>query len=438
VYYASCRSDMNCPYRYQARFVSGSLSLFGAGMHDARPAVVRRHAAHPITYQQRAAVDALAGDARMRHLTPQDVHASVAAALGPLPGEAVRNRTKRQRRILVEFAKRKPTVESMEAWCVAREVQLDSPEISMPSDIHSLIVPRIGARPHQKVPVLSTAALLITFTSWAFVRHAVDLAGDGLENAFVGQSDFMFKTCWSGYSLGILGVQAYMKKAQKWHKHFVPLVFVLGLSEDFGHLAILLEVAHLLLRVECGRRQVPEPTRWFCQLHTDHTQASADMAAALPGTKLVYDLEHLYRNLRKSRDAPLARGRVSQIIRMCAFSAYLPTRAEFHMYWTLQFAAIREWPNGVPFVEYFRKTHFLTQRVRRAGHPSEDVLMARWFCGHASGLRAGHPSSQNLIEAFNNQVRLLIGAQGHHQTVMQLLTKFEGRFRIWSTTLGAA
>ena len=64
--------------------------------------------------------------------------------------------------------------------------------------------------PGAKMPVTEEQLVVVPYTAWKFVMHACEVLGPGnVRKGFVGQSDFMFKVCWQGYTLGALGIQVW-------------------------------------------------------------------------------------------------------------------------------------------------------------------------------------------------------------------------------------
>ena len=59
-------------------------------------------------------------------------------------------------------------------------------------------------------PVMGAKLVVVPHTAWKFVLHACQVLGPGnVRKGFVGQSDFMFKVCWQGYTLGAFGIQVW-------------------------------------------------------------------------------------------------------------------------------------------------------------------------------------------------------------------------------------
>ena len=77
----------------------------------------------------------------------------------------------------------------------------------------------------------------------------------------------------------------------------------------------------------------------------------------MPSTRLVNDLEHLFRNVRKRGGA--SKSRMGVLVAYLAFSAYLPSRPLFGAFWTSVLARMRdEW--GTPdLADYLVKDHGL-------------------------------------------------------------------------------
>ena len=433
VYYARCKSDANCPFRYRAVFKGNQIAVAGKGEHSAEPAIARSDAAIPVTQEAVAAVKAAVERVGAQRAVPEDIQESMEGTPAEfMPGKAVQNIVKRMRRKLYKWGgPRRYNLEVVEEFCLPREIQIDAPEVTLPKDTSSMIVVRLGQRPDQRLPVADGKNLVMAFTAWRFVEQTVTVAGEFLTQGLIGQADFLFKVVWHGYALGVLGCQVYHKVGGCWKKHFLPLLFILGLAEDTSHYGLLYEAAQLLLQLECLRQKLPCPQRWFRQMHTDHTAASiAAGEAVLPGTTLVHDLEHLFRNLRRHQceDARLPAQHVSLLVSNVAFSAFLPTASAFHLFWQTAFVQMgREW-KAATFVKYFRSTYF----KERGGR-----IWARWWSGRWSSLAAGFAASQNLIEAFNATLRRMVKKVGHHQGLVQLLERLESKFKVWTKTPGA-
>ena len=61
-----------------------------------------------------------------------------------------------------------------------------------------------------QLPVTDGTLVVVPYTAWRFILHACEVLGPThVKSGFVGQSDFMFKVCWQGYTLGALGIQVY-------------------------------------------------------------------------------------------------------------------------------------------------------------------------------------------------------------------------------------
>ena len=61
-----------------------------------------------------------------------------------------------------------------------------------------------------QLPVTDSTLVVVPYTAWRFVLHACEVLGPThVKTGFVGQSDFMFKVCWQGYTLGALGIQVW-------------------------------------------------------------------------------------------------------------------------------------------------------------------------------------------------------------------------------------
>ena len=64
--------------------------------------------------------------------------------------------------------------------------------------------------PSGTMPVTEGKLVVVPYTAWKFVLHACQVLGPGnVRKGFVGQSDFMFKVCWQGYTLGAFGIQVW-------------------------------------------------------------------------------------------------------------------------------------------------------------------------------------------------------------------------------------
>ena len=59
-----------------------------------------------------------------------------------------------------------------------------------------------------QLPVTDGTLVVVPCTAWRFVLHACEVLGPThVKTGFVAQSDFMFKVCWQGYTLGALGIK---------------------------------------------------------------------------------------------------------------------------------------------------------------------------------------------------------------------------------------
>ena len=107
---------------------------------------------------------------------------------------------------------------------------------------------------------------------------------------------------------------------------------------------------------------------------------------------------------------------------------YLPTRAIFHIFWSLTFKKmVDSWGDG-KFVDHLRAEYF--------GTTQNGGITATWFMGAESNVVAGYPSCQNLIESFNQRVRRITRKCGHHIRVVAWLEKLERRMRTWCQSSG--
>ena len=264
----------------------------------------------------------------------EDIHSDLHHVV---PGQAVQNIVKRRRRIWRGARTRgRASVEGIDDFCAARELEIKPGGREVPGDPRALTFLRLGSRPDHTLPVCTGERILLIFTVWAFVKHIITVCQSFLAHGLVGQADFVFKVCWHGYTVGILGVPVFWKQGKNWCKHFLPLLFVLGLKEDTDHYALLYEMALLVLETECLRRSIRPPQRWFSQMHSDfHDGARRAGMLVLPGTRLVNDLEHMFRALKdhQSRPSRLQTHDIAVVIAYCAFTAYLPNAAAFHLFW---------------------------------------------------------------------------------------------------------
>ena len=52
-----------------------------------------------------------------------------------------------------------------------------------------------------QLPVTDSTLVVVPYTAWKFVVHACQVLGpSNVRQGFVGQSDFMIKACWQGYT----------------------------------------------------------------------------------------------------------------------------------------------------------------------------------------------------------------------------------------------
>ena len=148
----------------------------------------------------------------------------------------------------------------------------------------------------------------------------------------------------------------------------------------------------------------------------------------MPGALLVNDLEHLFRNLRRhqSENTRLRNVKVGLVIRFVGFSAFLPNVAIFSTFWQYRFKDLERMGEGA-FVQYFQRVYF-----KKIGQ----YWSATWFCGLMGKVQSGHAASQNLVEAFNSQLRKVAKEQGHHRDATKLLKQLAARMLLWTCTRG--
>ena len=241
---------------------------------------------------------------------------------------------------------------------------------------------------------------MVPLTAWKLVMHACQVLGPtDVRQGFVGQSDFIFKVCWQGYALGALGIQVWRLVEGRWRKQFIPIVMLLAPTEDMRQYTIMYHIGSLLLQRAIMRLGWERPERMFYQIHADFAASAAEAAAnVLPGTVLVNDLEHMFRNLRRhqSEDARLRNLEIGLIMRFVGFSAFLPNLAIFSLFWQNQFEFLEKQGEDA-FVKYLQRTYFKKE--------VSDAWEATWFCGLWGRTRAGFAASQNGVEAFNSQLR---------------------------------
>ena len=73
--------------------------------------------------------------------------------------------------------------------------------------------------PSGTMPVTEGKLVVVPYTAWKFVLHACQVLGPGnVRKGFVGQSDFMFKVCWQGYTLGAFGIQVWRWKDSRFSR----------------------------------------------------------------------------------------------------------------------------------------------------------------------------------------------------------------------------
>ena len=301
-YYAKCKSDKDCKYKFQGIVKDGRVVVLGKGEHAEEPAVVRQDAANPLTKPALAAIHEKVKELGAEKTTPEEVFDKLeGTAAQDAPGEAVRNilkRTRRKARKFLGYKHRFASVEGLDSFCEQREVQLDSENPTIP-DPSSLTVYRLGSRPHHRLPCISANEVVVLFGLWAWVLRAVALLQDN-PGGLIGQADFVFKVVWNGLALGVLGCQLYHKVHGRWKKTFLPLVMVLGVTEDTSHYGLMYEVATLLVHIGCATMETGYPKQLFRQIHSDFADAAVRAAKLwFTGSVVVQDLEHLFRNLRK-------------------------------------------------------------------------------------------------------------------------------------------
>lgn len=445
VFFAACRSHAACQYRFMAECnESGAMEVFGKGEHAQEPALVRADAAVPLRRHEQEAVLKHIGAAGAQRAQPQVIIDNLLDENLHPPGLAVANLVKRARRRLRERAlqhRSLASVEGLAAFCAQHEVNVMEEPIAWREDPTDFAVPRIIGQ----VPVITPSMVLITFTNHRFLQHLVDIGRDQLAEGLVGQSDFKHKVVWEGYTLGVFGAQVWRKQGAKaahtqkgcrWRKHFVPILFFLTHAENTTYYNILYQTALLLLRAELRQRGIAAPAKIFAQVHSDYAESAKNaLATSMPGTLLVNDLEHLFRNLRKHQgmDNRLQHRSINIVIGYIAFSAYLPTGCLFHLFWQYMFTHMSADWGDAPFVAYLRKQYFTRCVVPSSGFR---FFSATWWCGHSSRVRPGHPSSQNVIESFNAMLRRWAGKAGHHINAGEFLVRIARQLKLWCMTPG--
>jgi len=242
----------------------------------------------------------------------------------------------------------------------------------------------------------------------------------------VGQVDFIFDIVWNGYTLGLVGVQLWRWVNHAWKPYMCPLVWVMALEEEHRAISLALEACSLLLLREGARREVLMAMPLFVQMHADFKESAKKAVKHYPGTRLVNDLEHMFRALGKHgglRARPL-----SVVKTYLGFSALLPTGLLFHCYWKVMREHMRVhwkeqgWATYL-FQEYFRET-------------PNGQIQATWWMGLTSPIRKGHPASQNIIESCVSRLRRSIQAAQRLHEVKESLNKLETTFERYCCTPG--
>ena len=114
------------------------------------------------------------------------------------------------------------------------------------------------------------------------------------------------------------------------------------------------------------------------------------------------------------------------IQRFVGFSAFLPNLAIFSTFWKYRFADLERMGDG-EFVTYFKRVYF-----QKKGND----WSATWFCGLMGKVQSGHAASQNLVEAFNSQLRKVAKEEGHHRDATRLMRQLAQRTLVWTCTRG--
>ena len=399
VFYAGCKTHEKCDFRYRCEFQPKNMSMriFGKNEHSALPAMCRKDAEVPLTKQQRSAILSETHRRGADCVQPFDVHQSLED--DPPPGRAVQNLVQRARVLLrIQRGEHSVTVDGLEDWCVARAMDIYSPPHVWPGESSDLTVLFAGSGATRRFPILS-GDMFLPLAARRFVEHIFDVAGEGSARGLVGQSDFMFKIVWQGYALGIVGVQLFRRLGRRWTKYFCPVVCLLTRVENTTANAVLFEIALSLLREEANRRNVALPSAVFAQLHADFADSSRRaVRGVLLGTRLVNDLEHLFRNLRKNQSGPsrLHARPIHVVVAYIGFTAHLPTGLLFHCFWKIMLAHMASSWKANAFVAYLKQEYIRTSK--------QGFFYATWWTGLYSTVRSGHPSQPELGRVLHQSV----------------------------------
>jgi len=206
---------------------------------------------------------------------------------------------------------------------------------------------------------------------------------------------------------------------------------VVAPEEDHRAYGLGFEAGLLLMEGVAQSRGVALPAQVFVHMHADfHLASRMAVREVLIGTKLVNDVEHMYRNLQRnqSKRTRLQSRPISIVKGYLGFSASLPVGVLFSCFWALMFAhMINDWGEK-DFVEYFKSTYF---RQSSAG-----IIWATWWMGAYSLPRKSHPASQNLIESFHSRARRGLQATKEIRPLMAYLEVLERLFRRFCNTPG--
>lgn len=259
VFFANCKSDHACKYRYRAEFCSASntMKIFGKGRHGAEPAVCRSDARIPLTRPQQRAAQAEIARVGAERARPADVHDSVGDTdAGYAAGSSIKNMVKKARRR--GQGSGRCSVEGLERWSDGRVLRLETSPLQWPDgrSPHEITVLSIGEGDTRRIPVISKSAVLIAFTAKRFVDHIFDVAGQSAVHGFVGQCDFLAKIVFQGYKLGVIGVQLFREILGDWIQYFFRWFVWLLLKK------ITEPMAWVLKQVSCSCRESRRAGAW--------------------------------------------------------------------------------------------------------------------------------------------------------------------------------
>ena len=229
----------------------------------------------------------------------------------------------------------------------------------------------------------------------------------------------------------------YNAKVDRYQKHFVPLVFILGMEEDAVNYSLLLELATQALILEFRAQGKPLPERMFYQFHSDFAASSQRaLREARPDIVHVNDLEHLDRALTahqtKGEKESRYPGEIKAVIAYCFTLAYVYNLAAFSLFWETMLGYWKSRADTKGFAKYFEDEYL--QPLPLPG--GQSGFKASWWCGATSKVRAGFPSTQNMVESFMSMLRRLFASEGHHIDPVPLLNKMETKCVRWCTTPG--